>query len=145
MQTFHILKKAKKPEIKTPIYLDISFSVLPFLDRIRLLLSAIMQSYKFKLYCFSTDVKKLTIDEVENGKFSSGGGTNINEVFKHYFSLKREERGEKIFIITDEIFYEKLKYEYRSKIRKNDMEAHIWNISNGNHSIYFGALPEEKG
>lgn len=137
------VEKSKKEEIKTPIYLDVSFSMAPFLDRVQYLLSSIMQTYKFKLYAFSTDVSELPTDKVKKGKFSTRGGTDINALFKHYFSLKREEQSEKIFIITDQIFYENIKDEYSDKMARNDTEVHFWNIVNGWRTIYCPQPSEE--
>lgn len=137
------IEKSKKEEIKTPIYLDVSFSMAPFLDRVQYLLSSIMQTYKFKLYAFSTDVSELPTDKVKKGKFSTRGGTDINALFKHYFSLKREEQSEKIFIITDQIFYENIKDEYSDKMARNDTEVHFWNIVNGWRTIYCPQPSEE--
>lgn len=86
---------------KTLVYLDVSGSMSTFIDDIAPLLVKPYKMGKCKIMAFSTFVHEVTLDNIASGIFKSSGGTSIDCVMEHYFSLPKKEQPKSILIITD--------------------------------------------
>lgn len=107
---------------KTFVYLDVSGSVLESLKKF---IPLLIKPYKNKeciIYTFSTEVIKTTPNEIIEGKVNTTGGTDINCIFEHLYSLKKNHIPKKIIIFTDgetgscSSYYQELINKYRTKI-----------------------------
>ncbi len=86
---------------KTYVYLDVSGSVMNSLKDMMPLLLKPLKNNECKVFAFSTKVEELSYKNLKNGEYKTTGGTEINCVFDHYFSIKKKDRGNKILILTD--------------------------------------------
>lgn len=87
--------------VLTLIYLDVSGSVINDINNFA---SLLLKPYKNKqclLFAFSTIVVPISYKEFKEGKYKSTGGTSLDCIFKHYFSLPKKMQTKKILILTD--------------------------------------------
>ncbi len=107
---------------KSHVYLDVSGSVI---DDLKHFIPLLMKPYKNKeclLYTFSTEVCETTPKKIMDGELDTTGGTDINCIFEHLYSLKRHQIPKKIVIFTDgetgecSAYYQELINKYKTKI-----------------------------
>ena len=91
----------RNEEMKALVYLDVSESVFGSIREVASLLKGPYRRKECKLYAFSTVVRPLPYGDLVKGIVDTTGGTNINCVFAHYFSLPVNLRPKKILILTD--------------------------------------------
>ena len=94
-------KLTKDEHVTTYIYIDVSGSVVKSIEKI---IPTLLKPYKNKqciLFTFSTVVKKITYQQLLKKEYETTGGTEINCIFDHYFSLPSNKRFKKILILTD--------------------------------------------
>jgi hypothetical protein len=78
------------------IYLDVSGSVGAHLPMILGFITSLKRNIQ-KVFCFSTYISEHTLQELNEGKFKSSGGTDFNPIVEHAI----ENKLDKIVIITD--------------------------------------------
>lgn len=112
------LQITKEQNIKTHVYLDVSGSVILDINRFASLLLKPYKNKECSLFTFSTKVVPISYKDFKDGKYSTTGGTNINCIFSHYFSLSKNKRPKKVLILTDgdvgsidQTYYSKIKNE----------------------------------
>ena len=94
-------KIVRESNVQTLVYLDVSGSVV---DDINHFATLLLKPYKNKeclLFVFSTIVVPVTYQDFRKGKYQSTGGTSIDCIFNHYFSLPKKKQTKKILILTD--------------------------------------------
>ena len=94
-------KIVRESNVQTLVYLDVSGSVV---DDINHFAPLLLKPYKNKeclLFAFSTIVVPVTYQDFRKGKYQSTGGTSIDCIFNHYFSLPKRKQTKKILILTD--------------------------------------------
>ncbi|MCR4661005.1 MAG: hypothetical protein K5765_03260 [Clostridia bacterium] len=87
--------------VQTLVYLDVSGSVI---DDINHFAPLLLQPYKNKeclLFAFSTVVVPVSYKNFRKGNYQTTGGTDIDCIFEHYFSLPKNKQTKKILILTD--------------------------------------------
>ena len=120
---FDTYKVASESNLKTLVYLDVSGSVKEFIGK---MLPLLLKPYKRKeceLFVFSTEVKEVTYKELLNGKYVTTGGTSINCVFKHYFSLPKKKQTKRILLLTDGYVGE-VSSDYVQRINKTNTKVY---------------------
>lgn len=106
----------------TFVYLDVSGSVIESLKKFVPLLIKPYRKKECFIYTFSTKVIETTPSEIIDGKINTTGGTDINCIFEHLYSLKKSRIPKKIVIFTDgetgscSSYYQDLINKYRTKI-----------------------------
>lgn len=106
----------------TYVYLDVSGSVK---EDLKFFIPLLINAYKKKeclIYTFSTEVYETNPKELNNGIVKSTGGTDINCIFEHLFSLSK--RPKKIIIFTDGEIGE-INDEYIKNIKRNNIKVFI--------------------
>jgi hypothetical protein len=88
-----------------PIYLDVSGSTTPFLPEIIRLIANVSDQLDY-VWGFSNKIAKHTVDDLNNGKIVSTGGTDFDCVIDH----AEKEGFEHIVVITDGDAYTKYSY-----------------------------------
>jgi hypothetical protein len=78
------------------IYLDVSGSVGPYLPKLLGLIASLRQDIE-TVFCFSTRVYSHTMEELNEGKFKTTGGTDFDCVINHAV----EEKIDKMILLTD--------------------------------------------
>ncbi len=78
------------------VYIDFSASTEPYHAEIIALINSIKNVYDGNYFAFSNDVSELSIEEINEGNFASGG-TNITSVVEHV----NQNRFNKVLVITD--------------------------------------------
>lgn len=111
-------KIVRENNLQTLIYLDVSGSVVKDIKHFAPLLLKPYKNKECLLFAFSTLVVPVTYQEFKKGKYKSTGGTCIDCIFKHYFSLPKKKQTKKILILTDgytgqvkDEFYQRIKAE----------------------------------
>lgn len=113
----------KKSNVQTIVYLDVSGSVV---DDIKHFAPLLLKPYKNKeciLFAFSTIVVPVTYQDFKKGKYKSTGGTSLNCIFEHYFSLPKNKKAKKILILTDGKTG-KIDNEFYAKIKEQKIEVY---------------------
>ena len=94
-------KVTRDSNVQTLVYLDVSGSVVNDINKFA---SLLLQPYKNKeclLFVFSTVVEPVTYTDFRKGNYKSTGGTSLDCIFNHYFSLPKRKQTKKILILTD--------------------------------------------
>ena len=111
-------KITRDSNVQTLIYLDVSGSVVSYINKFAYLLLKPYKNKECTLFVFSTEVAPTTYKDFRAGNYKSTGGTDINCVFNHYFSLPKKKQTKKILILTDgdtghldKCFYQRIKKE----------------------------------
>ena len=111
-------KIVRENNVQTLVYLDVSGSVVGHINRFAPLLLKPYKNKECTLFAFSTTVVPVTYQDFRKGKYESTGGTSLNCIFEHYFSLPKKKQTKKILILTDgetgsvnNEFYERIKRE----------------------------------
>ena len=109
-------QRVRESNVCSMVYLDVSGSVV---DEIRHFAPLLLKPYQNKeclLFTFSTTVTSISYQDFRDGKFKSTGGTSLDCIFKHYFSLPKHKQTKKILILTDgdtgqvsSTYYQKIK------------------------------------
>lgn len=86
---------------KSLVYLDVSGSVTDEIGKLFYLLRAPYQRKECDLYGFSTMVSEIKYGDFKKGRYETTGGTSIDCIMDHFFSLPKEKRGKRILILTD--------------------------------------------
>ena len=89
---------------KTLVYLDVSGSAADQLGEIFPLLLDLLKRRRIELYSFSIEVRKLSYRDLEEGRYKTDMGTDIEPVFKHYLSSNLHRLTDRFLLITDEWF-----------------------------------------
>jgi len=117
-------------KIETLIYLDVSGSFKEELKTVMPLLLKPYKNHECRLFTFSNHVTEITYDDLKEGNYKSDGGTDINCILEHYFSLPKKKQNKKILIITDGYFSTPNK-KYINMLNK---EVYIYCLLVGNHN-----------
>ena len=109
-------KIVRDSNVQSLVYLDVSGSVV---DDINHFAPLLLKPYKNKeclLFVFSTIVVPVSYQDFRKGKYKSTGGTSLDCIFEHYFSLPKKKQSKKVLILTDgqtgevaEDYYQKIK------------------------------------
>ena len=99
--TLNNLKITKDSNLKTLVYLDVSGSVINDINHFAPLLLKPYKNKECDLFVFSTKVAPVTYQDFRKGHYKSTGGTYINCIFNHYFSLPKKKQTKRILILTD--------------------------------------------
>ena len=94
-------KVVRESNVQTLVYLDVSGSVDAEIKHFAPLLLRPYKNKECLLFAFSTLVVPVTYSDFKKGKYKSTGGTEINCIFEHYFSLPKKQQAKKVLILTD--------------------------------------------
>ena len=108
---------------KTFVYLDVSGSVNEAIKEMMPLLLKPYKNNECSLFVFSTVVCPVTYKDLKFGRYESTGGTDINCIFDHYFSLPKNKQVKKILILTDG-YTGKVRNDYEYRIKKNNIKVY---------------------
>ena len=116
--TLYNNKMVRDNNLQTLVYLDVSGSVVTDIKHFAPLLLKPYKNKECLLFVFSTEVVPVTYQEFKKGKYKSTGGTCLDCIFKHYFSLPKKKQTKKVLILTDgytgqvkKEFYQRIKAE----------------------------------
>lgn len=109
---------------KAFIYLDVSGSVMESVSKMFSLLKKPLKEKRCKIFSFSTQVYEVSYIDFKKRKFNSTGGTDIDCIFKHYFSLDKKRKPKKILILTDGYTGTPSDY-YKKLIKDNSIEIYV--------------------
>lgn len=116
-------KVVRDSNIQSLVYLDVSGSVV---DDINHFAPLLLKPYKNKeclLFAFSTIVVPVSYQDFRKGKYKSTGGTSLNCIFEHYFSLPKKKQTKKVLILTDGETG-KVADDYYQKIKQQKIEVY---------------------
>lgn len=116
-------KIVRESNVQSLVYLDVSGSVV---DDINHFAPLLLKPYKNKeclLFAFSTIVVPVSYQDFRNGNYKSTGGTSLDCIFSHYFSLPKKKQSKKILILTDG-YTGSLSDEYYQRIKRNKIEIY---------------------
>lgn len=128
-EKYSINQIKSESNIKSLVYLDVSGSVVNDINDLASLLQKPYKNKECQLFVFSTEVVPVTYEEFKQGKYKTTGGTSIDCVFKHYFSLPKNKRSKKILILTDGYTGE-VSQKFYELIRANKIEIYCGLFSN---------------
>ena len=94
-------KIVREGNAQTLVYLDVSGSVVGEINHFAPLLLKPYKNKECLLFVFSTIVVPVSYQDFRKGKYKSTGGTSLNCIFEHYFSLPKEKQTKRILILTD--------------------------------------------
>lgn len=94
-------KIVREGNVQTLVYLDVSGSVVGEINRFAPLLLKPYKNKECLLFVFSTIVVPVSYQDFRKGKYKSTGGTSLNCIFEHYFSLPKKKQTKRILILTD--------------------------------------------
>jgi len=94
-------KIVREGNVQTLVYLDVSGSVVGEINHFAPLLLKPYKNKECLLFVFSTIVVPVSYQDFRKGKYKSTGGTSLNCIFEHYFSLPKEKQTKRILILTD--------------------------------------------
>lgn len=109
---------------QTLLYFDVSGSMDSELPKYLPLLISVMKRKLVKAFAFSTSVNEIKIDDIKKGQYISTGGTDVNSIFKHFFSLKNYKKYKKIAIFTDG-FVGELSSSFLDKIKEIKLKVYV--------------------
>lgn len=115
---------AYEQRVKTLVYLDVSGSVVNDLGRFMPLLLQPYREHRVALFAFSTEVCPVTYRQFRNGEYKSTGGTSIDCVFDHLFSLKKPGSIRKVLVLTDG-YTGSVSDRYRELLKKYSIEVYV--------------------
>ena len=116
-------KVVRDSNVQSLVYLDVSGSVV---DDINHFAPLLLKPYKNKeclLFAFSTIVVPVSYQDFRKGKYKSTGGTSLNCIFEHYFSLPKKKQTKKVLILTDGETG-KVADDYYQKIKQQKIEVY---------------------
>ncbi|MCR4661856.1 MAG: hypothetical protein K5765_07685 [Clostridia bacterium] len=116
-------KIVRDSNVQTLVYLDVSGSVV---DDINHFAPLLLQPYKNKeclLFVFSTIVVPVSYQDFRKGKYKTTGGTSIDCIFEHYFSLPKKKQTKKILILTDG-YTGTISNDYYQRIKQQKIEIY---------------------
>lgn len=116
-------KVVRDSNVQSLVYLDVSGSVV---DDINHFAPLLLKPYKNKeclLFAFSTIVLPVSYLDFRKGKYKSTGGTSLNCIFEHYFSLPKKKQTKKVLILTDGETG-KVADDYYQKIKQQKIEVY---------------------
>lgn len=87
--------------VQSLVYLDVSGSVVNDIDRFAPLLLKPYKNKECLLFAFSTIVVPVSYQDFRRGRYQSTGGTSLDCIFEHYFSLPKGKQTKKVLILTD--------------------------------------------
>ncbi len=121
----------KDDNVQTLVYLDVSGSVVDDINRLASLLLKPYKNHECLLFAFSTVVVSVSYKDFRKGNYKSSGGTSIDCIFEHYFSLPKRRQAKRILILTDGQTG-KVKEGYYQKIKEKKIEVYCGLF--GNHT-----------
>ena len=113
----------RESNVQTLVYLDVSGSVVNDINHFAPLLLTPYKDKECILFAFSTIVVPVTYQDFRRGKYKSTGGTSLNCIFEHYFSLPKKKQTKKVLILTDGETG-KVDDEFFSKIKEQKIEVY---------------------
>lgn len=116
-------KPVRKSEVQTLVYLDVSGSVVGDINHFAPLLLRPYKNKECLLFAFSTIVVPVSYQEFRKGKYQSTGGTSLDCIFEHYFSLPVKKQVKKILILTDGCTGD-LNTSYYQRIEENKIQVY---------------------
>lgn len=116
-------KVVRDSNLQSLVYLDVSGSVVDDINHFTLLLLKPYKNKECLLFAFSTIVVPVSYQDFRKGKYKSTGGTSLNCVFKHYFSLPKKKQTKKVLILTDGETG-KVADDYYQKIKQQKIEVY---------------------
>ena len=120
----YIKAPSDKSKSITYVYLDVSGSVK---DDLKFFVPLLINAYKKKeclIFTFSTEVYETSPDDLINGDVKSTGGTNVDCIFEHLFSLPENKAPKKIVILTDGEVGE-IKTDYLDEIKRRNIKVFV--------------------
>lgn len=121
----------RENNVQTLVYLDVSGSVVNDIKHFAPLLLTPYKNKECILFAFSTIVVPVTYQDFKKGRYQSTGGTSLNCIFEHYFSLPKKKQSKKVLILTDGETG-KINETLYSKIKEQKIEVYCGLF--GNHS-----------
>ncbi|MDY6431009.1 MAG: hypothetical protein SPL00_04390 [Bacilli bacterium] len=129
-------KIVRESNIQSLVYLDVSGSVVNEINHFAPLLLKPYKNKECLLFAFSTIVVPVSYQDFRKGKYKSTGGTSLDCIFEHYFSLPKKKQTKKVLILTDgetgkvaDEYYQRIKQQkievycgLFGRYTKNDME-----------------------
>ena len=116
-------KVVRDSNIQSLVYLDVSGSVVDDINHFAPLLLKPYKNKKCLLFAFSTIVVPVSYQDFRKGKYKSTGGTSLNCIFEHYFSLPKKKQTKKVLILTDGETG-KVADDYYQKIKQQKIEVY---------------------
>ncbi len=116
-------KVTNDSNIQTMVYLDVSGSVVTDINHFAPLLLKPYKNKECLLFAFSTIVVPVSYKDFREGKYKSTGGTSLDCIFEHYFSLPKKKQTKKILILTDG-YTGKARDEYYQRIKEQRIEVY---------------------
>ncbi len=105
------------------VYLDVSGSVVSDINHFAPLLLKPYKNKECLLFAFSTIVVPVSYQDFKKGNYKSTGGTSLNAIFEHYFSLPKKKQTQKVLILTDGETG-KVADDYYQKIKQQKIEVY---------------------
>lgn len=131
------IKKIEDGNLKALVYLDVSSSVVDNIGKIFPLLYNPYFKKEIKLFVFSTVVKEIEYDNFINKNYESTGGTDIDCIFEHYFSLNKKIRPKSILILTDG-YTQFPNDRYKNLIKKDKVVVNVGYFGSNNDTYLKG-------
>lgn len=116
-------KIVKEENVHTLVYLDVSGSVVDDINHFASLLLKPYKNHECSLFAFSTIIVPVSYEDFKKGNYKSTGGTSLDCIFEHYFSLPKKRQAKRILILTDG-YTGKVKDEYYQKIKQSKLEVY---------------------
>ena len=116
-------KIVRDSNVQSLVYLDVSGSVVSDINHFAPLLLKPYKNKECLLFAFSTIVVSVSYQDFRKGKYKSTGGTSLNCIFEHYFSLPKKKQTKKVLILTDGETG-KVAEEYYKKIKQQKIEVY---------------------
>ena len=116
-------KIVRDSNVQSLVYLDVSGSVISDINHFAPLLLKPYKNKECLLFAFSTIVVPVSYQDFRKGKYKSTGGTSLNCIFEHYFSLPKKRQTKKVLILTDGETG-KVAEEYYQKIKQQKIEVY---------------------
>lgn len=116
-------KVVRDSNVQSLVYLDVSGSVVGDINHFAPLLLKPYKNKECLLFAFSTIVVPVSYQDFRKGKYKSTGGTSLNCVFEHYFSLPKKKQTKKVLILTDGETG-KVADDYYQKIKQQKIEVY---------------------
>ncbi|HHU21214.1 MAG TPA: hypothetical protein GXZ51_02055 [Acholeplasma sp.] len=118
-----VINQSLNSRLKALVYLDVSGSVYNSINSLASLLLKPYKNGECLLFAFSTIVDEVAYENFRKGKYKTTGGTDINCIFDHYFSLPKSKQTNRILILTDG-FTGRVDDKFYNEIKSKDLEIY---------------------
>ncbi len=116
-------KIVRDSNVQSLVYLDVSGSVVRDIKHFAPLLLKPYKNKECLLFAFSTVVVPVSYKDFREGKYKTTGGTSLDCIFEHYFSLPKKKQTKRVLILTDGETG-KVAQEYYQKIKQQKVEVY---------------------